>query len=173
MRAIFSVLNLNFFFVTNFRIAFIDAFFVSISSLATAPRWDDIAYRFPGKSPIDCLSQWQTMALPDQVKGKGSWSNEEDSILRAKRALYGRKWSKIAEFLPGRSGKQCRERFVNHLDPQLKKGEWTDDEEALLIGMHKNHGNKWTIISNYLPGRSGEREKSICSRASNRLGVSR
>ena len=63
-------------------------------------------------------------------------------------------WSKIAEFLPGRSGKQIRERFVNHLDPNLKKSEWTDDEEAILIGMHKHHGNKWTLISKNLPGRS-------------------
>ena len=63
-------------------------------------------------------------------------------------------WSKIAEFLPGRSGKQIRERFVNHLDPNLKKSEWTDDEEAILIGMHKHHGNKWTLISKNVPGRS-------------------
>jgi len=82
------------------------------------------------------------MSTPHQVKGKGSWTPGEDSILRSKYRLFGNKWSKIAEFLPGRSGKQCRERFVNHLDPELKKCEWSDDEEAILIGMHKHHGNK-------------------------------
>jgi hypothetical protein len=88
------------------------------------------------------------------IKGKGSWTVEEDQILREKRSLYGRKWAKIAAHLPGRQGKQCRERFVNHLDPELKKGEWTDDEEAILIAMHEHHGNRWANISKQLPGRS-------------------
>ncbi|MGK3748444.1 MAG: hypothetical protein ACI8RD_000736 [Bacillariaceae sp.] len=74
--------------------------------------------------------------------------------MREKRRQYGRKWAKIAAHLPGRQGKQCRERFVNHLDPELKKGEWTDDEEAILIAMHELHGNRWANISKQLPGRS-------------------
>lgn len=79
---------------------------------------------------------------------------EEDLILRQMKEKYGKKWAKIAAHLPGRQGKQCRERFVNHLDPQLKKGEWTDDEEAILIAMHEHHGNRWANISKQLPGRS-------------------
>ena len=88
------------------------------------------------------------------IKGKGSWTAEEDAILREKRALYGAKWGKIARFLPGRQGKQCRERFVNHLDPELKKGEWSGDEEAILIVAHQTNGNKWASIAKHLPGRS-------------------
>ena len=75
------------------------------------------------------------------------------------------KWSIIADSLskltasedtkmPVRTGKQCRERFVNHLDPELKKGEWTDDEEAVLIALHEHHGNRWANIAKQLPGRS-------------------
>lgn len=63
-------------------------------------------------------------------------------MLRSQYRLLGAKWSKIKEMLPGRSAKQCRERFINHLDPNLKKGDWSDDEEAILIGMQKYHGNK-------------------------------
>ena len=110
------------------------------------------------------MTQWQNISPPEHVKGKGTWTAEEDAILRAKRALYGRKWTKIAEFLPGRAGKQCRERYVNHLDPKLKKGELTDDEEAILIGMHEHHGNKWTVISKQLPGRSDNDVKNHVSR---------
>ncbi|KAL3785912.1 hypothetical protein HJC23_008107 [Cyclotella cryptica] len=121
---------------------------------STTPDWSAVANNFPGKSPIDCLAQWQNISLPDQIKGKGSWTPSEDAILRDKRAEFGRKWSKIAEFLPGRSGKQCRERYVNHLNPSLKRGEWTDDEEAVLIAMREHSGNKWTHISKQLPGRS-------------------
>lgn len=120
----------------------------------TAPRWNEVAANFHDHNAIDCLTKWQTLTNPPVIKGKGSWTAEEDNILREKRSLYGRKWAKIAAHLPGRQGKQCRERFVNHLDPELKKGEWTDDEEAILIAMHEHHGNRWANISKQLPGRS-------------------
>lgn len=119
-----------------------------------APRWNEVAENFPTRTAIDCLAAWQTVTHPPVIKGKGSWTPEEDSILQEMRSRYGRKWAKIAQHLPGRQGKQCRERFVNHLDPQLKKGEWTDDEEAILIAMHEHHGNRWANISKQLPGRS-------------------
>ena len=122
--------------------------------MTASPRWNDIAANFPERSAIDCLSKWQSLTSPPVIKGKGSWTTEEDNILREKRALYGRKWAKIAAHLPGRQGKQCRERFVNHLDPQLKKGDWTDDEEAILIALHEHHGNRWANIAKQLPGRS-------------------
>eukprot|EP00428_Durinskia_dybowskii_P012173 CAMPEP_0170223088 /NCGR_PEP_ID=MMETSP0116_2-20130129/11241_1 /TAXON_ID=400756 /ORGANISM="Durinskia baltica, Strain CSIRO CS-38" /LENGTH=410 /DNA_ID=CAMNT_0010473785 /DNA_START=247 /DNA_END=1475 /DNA_ORIENTATION=+ len=120
----------------------------------SAPRWNEIAENFSKKTAIDCLTKWQAITNPPVIKGKGSWTAEEDAILKEKRFLYGRKWAKIAAHLPGRQGKQCRERFVNHLDPELKKGEWTDDEEAILIAMHEHHGNRWANISKQLPGRS-------------------
>lgn len=113
--------------ITSFHFLATDSY-ISCSnntSTATTPDWDAIARHFEGKCPIDCLTQWQNISLPDQVKGKGSWTPTEDTILREKRAAFGRKWSKIAEYLPGRSGKQCRERYINHLNPNLKRGEWT------------------------------------------------
>lgn len=120
-----------------------------------SPQWDEIASNFDGRTAVDCLTQWHKMIPPDKARGKGSWTAEEDALLISKHALFGRKWSRISQFLPGRAGKQCRERYVNHLDPNLKKGaEWTDDEEAILIALHRNHGNKWTLISNQLSGRS-------------------
>ena len=130
------------------------SFLCSCFALAAAPRWNEIAANFSNRTAIDCLTKWQTITNPPVIKGKGSWTAEEDAILREKRRQYGRKWAKIAAHLPGRQGKQCRERFVNHLDPELKKGEWTDDEEAILIAMHEHHGNRWANISKQLPGRS-------------------
>jgi Myb-like DNA-binding domain len=120
----------------------------------SAPRWNVIASNFLNRSAFECLAKWQSVSDNRAVKGKGSWTAEEDQILREKRALYGRKWAKIASHLPGRHGKQCRERYVNHLNPELKKGEWTDDEEAVLVAMRQIHGNRWANISKELPGRS-------------------
>jgi len=119
-----------------------------------SPRWNDIAKSIQSKSSYDCLRKWQLISTPPSIKGKGSWTAEEDKVLREKRKECGRKWAKIAAHLPGRKGKQCRERYVNHLDPELKKGEWNDNEEAILIALHENHGNRWATIAKQLSGRS-------------------
>mmetsp|Transcript_14285 Transcript_14285/g.26789 ORF Transcript_14285/g.26789 Transcript_14285/m.26789 type:complete len:532 (-) Transcript_14285:133-1728(-) len=118
------------------------------------PNWAEISASFSNKTAHDCIQKWSAISKSPAIKGKGSWTPEEDLILREKRALYGKKWAKIAAHLPGRQGKQCRERYVNHLDPELKKGEWTDDEEAILIALHEHHGNRWANIAKQLPGRS-------------------
>lgn len=57
----------------------------------TTPKWDIVALSFPGKNPVDCLAQWQGMSIPHQVKGKGSWTVVEDTILRAKCRQFGHK----------------------------------------------------------------------------------
>ena len=54
----------------------------------------------------------------------------------------------------GRSGKQCRERWHNHLDPRVKKGDWTADEDQLIINMQAKLGNQWAKITRMLPGRT-------------------
>ena len=64
------------------------------------------------------------------------------------------KWTFIADHLPGRIGKQCRERWHNHLNPRIKKSSWSDEEEWLLFLHHKAAGNKWADIAKSLPGRT-------------------
>merc|ERR1712130_227023 len=86
---------------------------------------------------------------------KGSWSPEEDALVVELVEEYGpRRWSAIAQNLQGRSGKQCRERWHNHLDPTINRGPWTEEEDMLLIEKHEEMGNKWAEISKFFEGRT-------------------
>ncbi|CAL1405218.1 unnamed protein product [Linum trigynum] len=86
---------------------------------------------------------------------KGQWTVDEDRLLVQLVEQYGiRKWSHIAQMLPGRIGKQCRERWHNHLRPDIKKDTWTEEEDRVLIQSHTEIGNKWAEIAKRLPGRT-------------------
>jgi len=92
---------------------------------------------------------------------KGSWTDEEDDILKNLVKTHGAKrWSFIATHLRGRVGKQCRERYLNHLDPHINKKEWTLEEDKLILRMHETNGNQWAKISRKLIGRTANAVKN-------------
>uniref|UniRef100_A0A1D1XDW3 Myb-related protein 3R-1 n=1 Tax=Anthurium amnicola TaxID=1678845 RepID=A0A1D1XDW3_9ARAE len=115
--------------------------------------WKKIAEFFPDRSDVQCLHRWQKVLDPALVKG--AWTKEEDKHIIELVNKYGaKKWAVIASKMPGRIGKQCRERWHNHLNPAINKGAWTTEEEITLIRAHQTYGNKWAEIAKFLPGRA-------------------
>jgi len=115
--------------------------------------WKKIAVHLPGRTDVQCLHRWQKVLKPGLVKGP--WTPAEDATVVDLVQKYGqKKWSFIARQLQGRLGKQCRERWYNHLSPDIKKGGWTDDEDKLIIEIHAQLGNKWAEIRKCLEGRT-------------------
>ena len=73
-----------------------------------------------------------------EVFPKRLWSADEDAKLTALVEKYNaRNWSELAVWMTPRTGKQCRERWVNHLNSNVKKGDWTEEEDRTLIQSHK------------------------------------
>ena len=82
------------------------------------------------------------------------WTVREDKELLQLIDKYGAKrWSYIASLMRHRRGKQCRDRYLNHLRPGIKTGEWSKEEELILVEGHKVLGTKWAALAKLLTGR--------------------
>ena len=119
----------------------------------TQPNLTNLSENFPNKN-----SQNFTFKI---IKRRAPWNKKEDEAIIELVNKYGTSnWTIIANEMAlmykskHRNGKQCRERWHNHLDPIVNKENWTEEEENILFNKHLEYGNKWSDISKYLPGRT-------------------
>lgn len=122
--------------------------------------WKAIAMEVPGnRTHIQCLQRWGKVLKPGLIKGP--WTDEEDELLRTYVPLEAKNnWVAVAEHVPGRTAKQCRERWSLSLDPNIRKDPWTSEEDELLLQLHEQHGNAWAVIVKHLNGRTVNAAKS-------------
>ncbi|RHY32616.1 hypothetical protein DYB32_002380 [Aphanomyces invadans] len=142
--------------------------------------WANIHLRHPfhTRSVRDCQRRWY--ALTQEATIKLPWTEAEDeTVLALVHRLGPHKWGVIASYLPGRSGKQCRERYepahfatsalhimerttrwCNQLDPAIDKSAWTMQEDQILVALQAKHGNRWSLIAEHLPGRTDNAVKN-------------
>ncbi|KAI3431888.1 uncharacterized protein J3R85_007755 [Psidium guajava] len=106
---------------------------------------------------------------------KGAWTKEEDQRLIHHIRLHGegcwRSLPKAAGLL--RCGKSCRLRWINYLRPDLKRGNFTEEEDELIIKLHGLLGNKWSLIAGRLPGRTDNEIKNYWNTHIKRKLISR
>jgi len=106
--------------------------------------------------PEGNLFVWQW----DPKKVKGGWVPDEDELLASLVTTLGPNWKTIATYFPTRTGKQCRERYINCLDPNITTAPWSEEEDQVIIEYHKKWGNKWSEVAKTLSGRTANAIKN-------------
>ena len=108
--------------------------------------------------------QMNTVLSPNTMKVKKArklFSAQEDAILTD--IMFHepfQTWIHVAEKLPGRTARQCRDRWVNYLSPSNKNGPWSPEEDQLLAEKYIEHGPQWTTIAKFFDGRSENNVKN-------------
>lgn len=113
------------------------------------------------KNPDQCMAKIYEIRISGTLRS-GKWSEAEDELIRCLFMTQNLKWGSIANQINSkvhknikiRTGKQCKERWNNHLNPLVNRGEWTAVEDLKLLELHKQHENRWSLISKEMTSRT-------------------
>ena len=115
-------------------------------------KWTRIEEQIKTKTAKQCMQKYKNLV---KVERKGNWAEEEDLLLMQWVEVHGaNKWTECARRIDGRCGKQCRERWMNTLDPKVKRGGWTEQEQLEIYRKMQSNWSSWATISKSLDGRT-------------------
>lgn len=134
-----------------------DELLIILAQKFNEKHWKEISRRFLKKNSLQCFSRYKRIR-PGIIKG--SWKKEEDIEIISLVEEHGKSWSKISKIMNTRNGKQIRDRFINVLDPEIKKGKFTDEEDIRLISLFQELGPKWATIAKFYPLRTADMIKN-------------
>eukprot|EP01066_Platyproteum_vivax_P013090 Platyproteum_vivax@DN5954_c0_g1_i2.p1 len=142
-----------------------DLLVVLVQSIAEND-WAEVARHFTMRSEEECLKRWQILSPPTSGESKGRssgrepWNNDEDKLLYQLVMQFGpSRWTEVASILneklrSRRLAKQCRERWISHVDPSVRRGEWSEDEDLTIMTKQLEWGNRWADIARQMKGRT-------------------
>ena len=131
-----------------------DEVLIDIANKYNCKNWKAIAHFFEDRTPIQCSARFKR-TRPGIIKGP--WTIGEDKLLDKLIKEHGTKnWSLLAKFMPSRSGKQIRDRYLNALDPRINKDKFTLDEDKKILELYTRLGTSWTKIAKSFKGRTGD-----------------
>lgn len=136
-----------------------DALLLAAIDSHGASNWKYLAAKVPGRTHAQCLQRWNKALRPGLKKG--FWAEQEDQCLSklvhaGQAVAQGPNWAVLSKQIPGRTTKQCRERWFNHLDPSINRDPYTAEQDLLIIRQQKALGNQWAKIARMLNGRTAE-----------------
>jgi len=115
--------------------------------------WSKVTYFMNGRSKSQVFNRW-AYSLNPSIK-KGRFTEEEDILVVAAVRRYGTDFSRVAQFLPGRTSVQVRDRYNSFLKRQSTGEPWTSDDDALLIALVREHGEgNWSKICQHFVNRN-------------------
>jgi len=118
--------------------------------METAKFWNEVSRCTPGRTSKQCRERWRNAVDPGI--SHEPWSEEEDKNLMSLHAQFGNKWTRISDFLPGRTENGSKSRFKSL--ERIKLKQWTPEEDQIIIAAFEEVGPKWRIIQNRLSGRT-------------------
>mmetsp|Transcript_17353 Transcript_17353/g.22860 ORF Transcript_17353/g.22860 Transcript_17353/m.22860 type:complete len:464 (+) Transcript_17353:274-1665(+) len=139
-------------------------------------KWTRVAAEMDGRKSEQCRQRWRILSQYESITKNGSpknargakrgregitkWTADEERRLCLAVRACGTKWIEVAQFLPGRTDQQCREKWIYVLNPDQKKGKWTPEEDLKLQRVIEEEGvGQWKKVADRMEGRSGHQCK--------------
>lgn len=130
-----------------------DQILLNLIEIDSRKNWKKISSLLNNKTPLQCFYRFRK--INPEIK-KSKWTKEEDILIISLQEKYGNSWSLFSKTLKNRTPKQIRDRFINNLDPNVQRGNFSVDEDLKILELRNLYGNKWSKISEHFENRTSD-----------------